>query len=246
MNEAMLEGQLEFAEWADSERGVQEKIGNGDLDSAARVVAEGLERCGIGRDELVAEDLIVSSGETLVLHGHPRQKSPLARGTAWLQTGDLDVMKRWVGLPNQIASSKIGFTFAPAELPEPAVLEGRETFSSEEQEILNRALKAYLYGQSAGLQAYKPLLEEYRAFLGRQHPGLTEGFVIGVWRARRIVIEAGGLLVITGPLASALIVDEMDIHAGGTLNIQSIAYLNIGTLRKLEKSQGEGANETSN
>ena len=216
------------------------RIGNPrTVDVAIRTVAGALVRCGLTEYDDVRRDVIVADGE-LVVTPDTVQTTPFARASTFLETTDADVMKRWVGLSDAtaLAAPEVAWTFDAAEIGDPVAWLAKATYSDDEQAVLDRLVRAYVFGLSTPLRPYKALVEHYRRFKGRQYPEMGEVFRVHALLARYVSIAPGARLVVEGPLPTVLIADHMDIHEGGSLALQTITYMTVGYLRKVDPAQG--------
>lgn len=139
-----------------------------------------------------------------------------------LTTGDLDIFKRWIGFPNDLPAGLGHTPVKPSRpAPSPHLVTAAHLDAAAWQE-LEQATKAYLFGNSELVRAYKPVIERVYA------PFRTAVYVV-----RRLVIKPGGRLVVRD-MPAALLFDDVIIHDGGQIMLHTITNMTIRSLCKCD------------
>lgn len=178
-----------------------------------RGLVEALAPYGLTPQDAQAAELRVGRAEVVVLGER------LVAHT--LRTPDAATIKEWIGL-GQAAVARALSLPEPPSTPWPA---GKAydpaRLSAAEQADLERAAKAYLFGDAGPVAGYKPAIE------ARFGP-----FEADVYFVRRLVIEPDGVLIVRGR-PTALLVEEIDLHDGGSVRLETVAKMWVQSLRKI-------------
>lgn len=152
----------------------------------------------------------------------------LDRSTSYLpclrQTNQFDQFKAWIGMPNELFEQEV-FSF-PKELPSKPwpsnYLPEINDLTTLEQEDIQKAGYAYLFGNSQLVDSYKAVIEKLHA-----------PFEVAVWAIEKIRIEAGSSLIIQGDLPAVLIVRKLEIVAGGNIQLCAPTHMMVQKLEKI-------------
>lgn len=147
---------------------------------------------------------------------------PSAQEPQILTTNDLDELKQWLGLPNDVAakvaqSFSSPFNFAPQAL----------TDKHDETERLMLAAHDYVFhgGASASSGAMDPGLK--RAIEQTFAP-----LKCAVFAGDTVIVKPGQPLIVTGSVPVSLNYREMDIYAGGQVLIYAPGSMTIQVLKR--------------
>jgi hypothetical protein len=137
-----------------------------------------------------------------------------------LTTTDLDELKNWIGIPDKRFKEGLPSAFSKTHIPLPKKLSTgkaahpagqlteeanvtQRAFSSADYDKIRLATMSYVWGNSAHLADFKPIVEEA---LGR--------FQIAVWPFLTITVHTGAVLEIGGG-ANVLCAWKIIIQEGG-------------------------------
>lgn len=141
-------------------------------------------------------------------------------------TNQLEQFKAWIGMPDALFQE--GSLVFDRELPSEPWSSRHLTSATEltprEQEDLQKAGYAYLFGNSQ-----LPLVASYQSILEKLHAP----FAVAVWAIEKIRVEAGSSLVVQGKLPAALILGELEIVAGGNIQLCAPTHLMVQKLEKI-------------
>ncbi|TFI53152.1 hypothetical protein BLD44_017600 [Mastigocladus laminosus UU774] len=172
--------------------------------------------------EVHSESLIIKSGSQVVISTTLDMSAlfqPCLRSTK-----NLDQFKAWIGIPNSLFEQGV-FSFTK-ELPsKPWMSKAVSDISSlslAEQEDIERAGYAYLFGNSKLVDSYKEVLEKLHA-----------PFEVAVCAIKKVVIESGGSLIIQGSRPAVLIFGELEIIEGSTIKIYAPTNMTVQQLHKI-------------
>jgi hypothetical protein len=176
---------------------------------------ESLAGYGLTAADIALSTLRIHRGETVALH----QAVP----PRLLQTAEVAQFKQWIGVPDELIDRH-----SPENLPVPPDApwtRGRdvspETITAAEWTNIQLAAKAYLFGHSAPVASYAPAIE---LFFGP--------FEADLYAIPHIVIEKDARLIVSARPA-VLLVDTLDIHHDGRLDVTTISRIFVRSLRKL-------------
>ena len=184
-----------------------------DVDCAAALALFGLHRPNAPGPEIV-----ISGRERLDGRDHPAIR-------ARPKTDDLDLFKRWIGVPDR--AIRDGVYARPVMLPTlpPERLDRPIAALSETEHLeLRKAANAYLFDDSA-------LWTEYRGVIVRHFAP----FEIAVYAYESLEIAPGGCLEIAETPA-VLVVDRLVMHETARLDITATARLVLDTLETKGKA----------
>jgi hypothetical protein len=139
-----------------------------------------------------------------------------------LRTADLHEFREWIGhAPSPAVLERFDASLRPS-----APWCGRRVASFDELTVAERqdvekAMKVFLFGDSRSVADYEQVLEACYA-----------PFRAAAYAIRRLVIEPGASLHVAG-LPAVLLVENFDLHDGGTLHLDTITSAVIGQMRKL-------------
>ena len=133
---------------------------------------------------------------------------------------NLDQYKSWIGRDDT------GIEDTPWVLPAASWNDRKiHVFSEltpEEVENIEKASWVYLFGNSALVKSYRDIIEFCNA-----------PFEVAVYAARKVIIQPGGSLIVSG-MPAILLFEELEIHSQGNLTIYTVCHAKIGTLQKNE------------
>ncbi|MEO1370234.1 MAG: hypothetical protein AAFX50_23885 [Acidobacteriota bacterium] len=198
--------------------------GFGDPFRALRHGAPDLDRrlraLGLGR-ALLDRDLVVPSGARLELT--TATDAPSALAPRILETADLAVYKTWIGRAD--AGDHAAHDFGPAPAPwRSATPSSVSELDADQLADLETAGRIYLFGDSSRVASYRGVLEALRG-----------PFRAAAYAARRVVVEPGALLRISGDPAVVLF-DELIVRDGGRLVTSTPTRATFGRLEKLQST----------
>ena len=140
------------------------------------------------------------------------------------QTNQFDQFKVWIGIPNEVCEQEV-FSFA-RELPSKPwasdYLPEIGELTPLEQEDIEKAGYAYLFGDSQQVASYQGIIEKLHA-----------PFEVAVWAIEKIRVEAGSSLIIQGDFPAVLIVRELEIVAGGNIQLCAPTHMMVQKLEKI-------------
>ncbi|MEO1084716.1 MAG: hypothetical protein AAFY88_10790 [Acidobacteriota bacterium] len=198
------------------------QTGFGDPFRAIRHGAPDLDRrlqdLGLTR-ELLRRDLVVPAGAHLDLSTAADVASALAPRA--LETADLAVYKTWIGRADSGEHAAHDFGRAPAPWCRPTPSSLAELEAAELAD-LEAAGRIFLFGDSREVTSYRGVLEQLRG-----------PFRAAVYAARRVVVEPGALLRISGDPAVVLF-DELILRGGGRLVTSTPTHATFARLEKLK------------
>jgi hypothetical protein len=164
---------------------------------------------GVQLKELLEHSIVVGPGKYVRLSGLSiRSEQP---GLVRLRPKDLDDVKRWIGVSDELGAKRSCCTRLPAEVPAIAGAGDIRKLDPQSQLELHNLAEEYVHGDSRQLVAYKRTLDHLvdRAIISgaftRQDIDIHTGAVLEIDRdlkilfARHIRIWRGGLLKLKGP-----------------------------------------------
>ena len=202
----------------------------------------------IAKYGLTAKDVdaeILRVGKKQVVRLGCLSKRPSFYRPRLLRAGGVDDVKNWIGTPDSVFKHKpkmadrFKFEKPPAEdtlkaftkLHQKHVKEKdaakKKAYSSEIFELirkdrkeLNRIAKAYVYGNSKSVEAWRVWLD-----------WLLRDSEFPVWLFQKVVVESGAVLELdSGP--NILTGDILVIEPGGTIRTSGVLTLNFSELRR--------------
>jgi len=172
--------------------------------------------------EVHCEPLIVKSGSQVVISTTLALSAPFQ--PCLRSTNNLDQFKAWIGLPNSLFEQGV-FSFTK-ELPSkpwmPKAVSDTSSLSPAEREDIQRASYAYIFGNSKLVDGYKQVIEKLHA-----------PFEVAVCAIEKVIIEAGGSLIIQGSRPAVLIFGELEIIEGGNIKIYAPTNMTVQKLHKI-------------
>ncbi len=174
--------------------------------------------------EVHSEPLIVKSGSQVVI------STTLDLATSFQpcvrRTNKLDQFKAWIGMSNSLFEEGV-FSFTK-ELPSkpwsPKLVTDISSLAPAEQEDIQRASYAYLFGNSKLVDSYKEVIEKFHA-----------PFEVAVCAIEKVFIEPGSSLIVRGNRPAILIFGELEIIEGGKVEIYAPTNMTVQKLRKISK-----------
>jgi hypothetical protein len=131
-----------------------------------------------------------------------------------LTTKDLDEAKKWIGIPDEFFQTG-KLTPRPAPAPLRAMLQPTAVgtvapaaplkFTAAEHDVIREAAVSYIWGNSASVAKYKPIVEQQ--FVEFQFP---------IWVFLTITVSAGSTLLL-GPGNNIICCWQITIEEGGTI-----------------------------
>jgi len=180
---------------------------------------------GLQLDHMWDQSIVVSAGKSVRLSG--LERTTTERGLVRLQPKDLHDVKRWIGVPDELAGKRSCCNALPAELPGLASAKDYRRLDANAQKAVRDLAHEYVYGDSRRVAPYKSILDAVvdratvTGIFVRQDIEIHTGAVLEIAKnvkvlfARHIRIWRGGLLRLKG----ATKVDCVSITGG----LQSIA-----------------------
>jgi len=186
-----------------------ESIDDGRCDKFSRVGTEERARVyGLEDGHLLDKNIVIGPGKHVVLSSaNAKEGEP---GLARLRPTDIEDVKRWIGVPNDLAAKRGCCAPAPAMVPGAASLSEFRKLDPQARLAVHMLAEEYVQGDSRRVSNYKPLLDHLvdRSFLAglflRQDIEIHRGAVLELGRdlkilfARHIRIYRGGLLKFNG------------------------------------------------
>jgi hypothetical protein len=168
------------------------------------------------------EPFIVNAGSQVILS--TTLDSSISYLPCLRQTNQFDQFKGWIGMPNELFEQEMfSFTKELPSKPWPSnYLPEINNLTPLEQEDIQKAGYAYLFGNSQLVDSYKAVIEKLHA-----------PFEVAVWAIEKIRIEAGSSLIIQGGLPAVLIFGELEIVAGGNIQLCAPTHMMVQTLKKI-------------
>ena len=190
-----------------------------------------LEQFGVGAAELECE-LTVPPSTVLTLSAHPRHASH--RRPKMLQTSDLDQLKRWIGVPDEVVKGRCLLDreerealSAPRRAAAKQAVEVSEPVAeapAPRTDAIRAHARAYLYGDSSLVAHAKPSLMKH-----------FEVFLLPAWLFQKVKVSSGSVLLF-GPGANVLLAHELEIEEGGQIVSLGPLTIRVATLRKTSPS----------
>lgn len=187
-----------------------------------------LEQYCLKPEDAEQEELVVPCRSVVTLSASPRHSS--YRRPRLLQTADLDVLKRWIGVPDAAVKGRCLLDREQrAALTEAERLATGQTAREPEKatpavaarmDALRAHAQAYLYGDSSLVAKAKPSIE--RQF------GLA---AVAAWLFPKVKVSSGSVLFF-GPGANVLLASELEIEEGGQIISMGPLTVRVMTLRK--------------
>lgn len=185
---------------------------------AALLRAYGLDGYGEAADLVV-----VRQGQHARLTGAATGESVIA--PVHMETRDIDRYKAWIGTPDSTLGS-VDAVVSHFDLPHRAWNGGGEfdpaELSDAERQDIERASWHYIFGYSPSVASYCEAIQRVYA-----------PFELSVFAARKVVVEAGGELMLPEGVPAVLLLDELEIRDGGHLCFMSPFNLTVRHLRKV-------------
>ena len=194
-----------------------------DVNRPAEVVEDGLQRCGLGREAFVWNDLILSEGDRVELPCEPHH---LPGGIVEVQSDSFDFFKGAVGFDDEEVlrgPKSIRPPMPSRKRLDPSKVRDVAKLTPAQEAELVIAGDAYLYGVSSRTKAWRDLVEK------RYAP-----FRVSVVAARRIVLPYGAELLVH--VFPTLLIAEELVFAGGSLNINGKTRIHVGRVIKKEEA----------
>ncbi len=173
-------------------------------------------------------ELVVPCRSVVTLSASPRH--PSYRRPKLLQTTDLDVLKRWIGVPDAMVKGRClldreqraALTEAQRLVAGQAAREPQKGAPTTvaRRDALRAHAHAYLYGDSSLVAKAKAQIEN--------HIGLA---AIGVWVFPKVKVSSGSVLFF-GPGANVLVASELEIEEGGQIVSMGPLTVRVVTLKK--------------
>ena len=190
---------------------------------AEETVQSALQRIGMPRASFTWADLHAAAGEVVVL---PRDRARLAGGHRIIETPSAAVYKQWIGFDD--GAIRRGAQQS-ADIDLDAILSLEDLLragpgSDAAERAIACAAAAFLFGDSAVVERYRPLIERRYAPFRAQ-----------LVTARQIVLEAGASLLLDESPA-ILIADEV-IFRGGSLDVRSGCHATFGVVVNEENEE---------
>jgi hypothetical protein len=164
---------------------------------------------GIKPDDLLEQPIVVGPGKYVRLSGLDRKEKD--KGLVRLEPKDIDDVKRWIGVTDELGARRSCCGVLPAAIPGVSSAAELRKLDLESQRAVRALAQEYVHGDSRTLTSYKSVLDHLvdRAVITgvflRQDIDIHSGSVLEIGRdikvlfARHIRIWRGGQLKITGP-----------------------------------------------
>jgi hypothetical protein len=164
---------------------------------------------GLRLNDLLNQSVVVSPGKYVRLSGLGRKSDEPGLGR--LRPKDLDDVKRWIGVPDELGAKRSCCNQLPAEVPGLSGAGDLRKLDLDSQRALHELANEYVHGDSRRLASYKSTLDHLvdRAVINgvffREDIDIHTGAVLEVAKdlkilfARHIRIWRGGLLKLKGP-----------------------------------------------
>jgi hypothetical protein len=189
-------------------------------------------------DAAIDDELVTPCRSVVMLSASPKDASHLR--PRMMQTGDLDELKRWIGLPDEAVkgrtlvdndqrrelrhvctcheelTARVGAETTPQFAAAVKALDS----PSQKLDAIRAHARSYLYGDSTLVADAKAAVE---AYFGT--------FMIPVWLFKKITVKSGSVLAF-GPGSNVLLAAELEIEQGGQVVSYGTLTVNVATLRK--------------
>lgn len=160
------------------------------------------------------QDLLLLPGMTTIL-GEPNN-SPIK--PTRISTRSVDEFKNWIGRPDELADD---YSWdMPSERWSGKLFKNKQELTEKEISDIEKAGWIYLFNDSQKVASYSKAIENYH--------GLFEA---DLYHLGTVVIQPGATLILKG-FPSVVLISKLEIQESGTLIINSISQLTIGTLMK--------------
>lgn len=177
-----------------------------------------------------ARELVhVRHGELACLTSRPGPMSAIS--PVAMETRDIDRYKDWIGTPDSTLEAG-GELVSSFDLPRREWRRGGDfdprQLTEAELADIERASWHYIFGYSPSVAGYREAIERVYA-----------PFALSIFAARKIVIEAGGELLLPEGEPAVLLFEEMEIEQGGHVRFMSPFNLTVRHLRKVAAPAAE-------
>jgi hypothetical protein len=166
---------------------------------------------GLKPSDLIDEPLVVPPGKHLLLQP---DKGEGGQGYVRLDPKDLDDVKRWIGVPDEVGAKRSCCAELPAEIPGLASAGDLRRQDPKTQRAIHDLAYQYVHGDARRLVAYKPVLNHL----------IDRAYVIGVFLRQDIDIHNGSVLEI-GKSVKILFARHVRIWRGGLLKVSGDAKI---------------------
>jgi len=212
--------------------------------------AKVLEQFAVSPAELDTE-LTVAPGTVVTLSAHPRHASH--RRPKLLQTSDLDQLKRWIGVPDEVVKGRClldreereALTAARRAVAKEAGQAGEQVVAGTLSRYAAPVAKQAAEGVEAVTEAPVPRADAIRAharaylygdssLVANARPSLMKHFdifIVPVWHFLKVKVSSGSVLLF-GPGANVLLAQELEIEEGGQIVSLGPLTVRVATLRK--------------
>lgn len=142
-----------------------------------------------------------------------------------METRDIDRYKAWLGTPDETLGS-VDAVVKHFDLPQQAWSRGADfdpaDLREDERRDIERASWHYIFGYSPSVASYREAVERVYA-----------PFTLSVFAARKVVVEAGGELLLPEGEPAVLLFEELEIKDGGHLCFMAPFNMTVRHLRKV-------------
>jgi hypothetical protein len=187
-----------------------------------------LEQYCLTPEDAEQDELIVPCRSVVTLSASPQHSS--YRRPKLLQTTDLDVLKRWIGVPNAAVKGRclvdreqraaFKEVYRPAALQTAREPQTAAVPAAARMDALRAHAQAYIYGDASLVAQAKPSIENHFAI-----------FTVAVWLFPKIKVSSGSVLLF-GTGANTLLASELEIEEGGQIISLGPLTVRVMTLRK--------------
>ena len=172
---------------------------------------------GLQLNDLLDQSVVVCPGTYVRLSGlDSKANEP---GLARLRPKDLDDVKRWIGVPDELGSRRSCCNKLPAEVPGISSAGDLRKLDAGSQRALHDLASEYVHGDSRRLASYKPTLDYF----------VDRAVITGVMLRQDIDIHTGAVLEI-GKDVKVLFARHIRIWRGGLLKLKGSTKVDCVTL----------------
>lgn len=192
-------------------------------DDDLRALKERVKFYGLALEPSKLADKVLGEGDKLVLSAAPGgcKDGP----THILETDDLDQLKRWIGVADDVAAQRCCNHVTPSrgwllQTKDERVL--ARASRRVDPDMVHRLAREYVFGDARRVAAYKPIIEQ---FYGR--------FKIPHWLFRKIVVGPGAVLEFTTTNPVVLQANSIEIAPTGRIVSRSSLNIDVITVRQM-------------
>jgi hypothetical protein len=178
--------------------------------------AERVKQYGLAFEDVIDDGIVVPEGVRMRLPGRASDSAELKR----LTPKSLDDVKRWIGVPDHLASKRCQGCVLPSEIPAAESAAQYRSLDPNVRRSMHALARHYVYGDSRSVSAYKPVIERV----------IDRASIVGTFLRRDIDIHSGAVLEV-GKQIKVLFARHIRIWRGGQLRISGDARIDCVSIQ---------------